>query len=91
MGLGRERVSGEAVWADKQLEVSIWETKCREAMVQVYWDRVEAGGCRGLDTLQRKLKKRIWYRTSGIGTGAGCSSGPKRRQPTYGHGRGTGG
>ena len=43
-GLGRERVLWEAAWANRRLGVSIWETRCRKAMQQVYWERVEAGG-----------------------------------------------
>ena len=78
MGLGRERVSGEAVWADKQLEVSIWETKCREAMVQVYWDRVEAPVSRALDTLDPVDAEEEDFDTApvdtrSVGTGQGGS------------------
>ena len=48
------------MWAKRQLEVSIWETRCRKAMLQVYWDRVEELGRSALDTLQWKLHKRIF-------------------------------
>ena len=55
----RHVLSGRTLWAKRQLEVSIWETRCRKAMLQVYRDRVEEMGRWALDTLQRKLNKRI--------------------------------
>ena len=58
-GLGREQVLWEVIWAKRQLEVPIWEPRCRKAMLPVYWDRVEQVGRWAIDTLQWKLNKRI--------------------------------
>ena len=48
-----------AVWAKRLLEVPIWETRCRKARLQVYWDRVEGRGRWSVDTLQWGLHRRI--------------------------------
>ena len=48
----------EALWAKRQLKVSIWETRHRRAMSQVYRDRVEEMGRWAIDTLQWTLNKR---------------------------------
>ena len=40
-GLGSERVLWEAAWAKRQREMDIWETRCRVALLQVNWERVE--------------------------------------------------
>ena len=43
-GRERERVLWEAAGAKRQREMDIWETRCRAALLRVYWERVEATG-----------------------------------------------
>ena len=90
-GLDRRRGLSDALWAKRQLGVSVWETKCREAMLQVCWEMAKGMGRRAVGTLRCRLDQMVCYHTRGTGTGAGCSIGPRRRQTSYGHRRGTSG
>ena len=53
------RVMWEAAWAKRQREMDIWETRCRVALLQVYWERVEEMGRWAVGALQWKLNKVI--------------------------------
>ena len=50
-GQERCRVTWEAGWAKRQREMYIWETRCRVALLQVYWERVEEPGRRAVGTM----------------------------------------
>ena len=56
-GQERCRVTWEAGWAKRQREMYIWETRCRVALLQVYWERVEELGRWAVGTMQWRLNK----------------------------------
>ena len=51
-GQERCRVIWEAGWGRSQREMSVWETRCRVALLGVYWDRVEELGRWAVATVQ---------------------------------------
>ena len=61
---GREKVLREAAVAKKQREMDIWETRCRLALRQVCWGRVDATGRWAVDTLQWRLNKIMQHQSN---------------------------
>ena len=51
------RVTRAAGWAKRQREMHIWNTRCRVALLQVYWERVEELGRWAVGTMEWRLNK----------------------------------
>ena len=84
-GLATEQLLWEAIWAKRQLEVSIWEIRCRKAVSQVYWRRAEGMDRWAHHTLQWKPNKRIVLQHQ---QGPGLAAVPRGDNQTAGMGGG---
>ena len=79
----RDGVTRESGWAKRRGEMTVWEARCRAALLGIYWGRAEELGRWAVATVQWRLRKVQQQRYLGIGD-QGKVTGHRRRGPICG-------